>query len=65
MTLANLIANCENIGPKMEIMLYDSDEDFTHATCNWQVYPATNLAHSNAKIGKFRVYDNFIAVALA
>ncbi len=65
MTLANLIANCENIFPEMDIMLYDSNEDFTHATCNWKSYPAAHLAHSNAKIGKFRVYDNFVAVALA
>lgn len=65
MTISELIKMCENITLKTSIMVYFTVEDFDNATCYWNSCRAESLADSDIKIAKFRIYDDFVAVAMA
>ena len=65
MKLHELLTMCENITPKTNVVLYHSLEDFENNTCHWNSARAGNLLHTNMRIVKFKVYETFVAVALA
>lgn len=65
MTIKNLFELCENLQNIEDVMLYDSVEDFDNATSNWKSYEKDDVKHCTAKIGKFRIYNGFVAIALA
>ena len=65
MTIKNLFEICENLQNIDDVMLYDSVEDFDNATSNWKSCNADSIKHSDIKIGKFRIYNGFVAIAMA
>lgn len=65
MTIKDLISLCENIKPEMDMMIYNSLEDYMNDTPFWNSCRVESIAYSDAKIARFKVYDNMVVVALA
>ena len=65
MTIKQLIDSCENINESTPFMLYDSVDDYDNCSCNWFRYNAADIPDTAAKIAKFRIYNDFVAIALA
>lgn len=64
MTIKNLFEICENLQNIDDVMLYDSVEDFDNATSNWKSCQSDSIKHSDIEIGKFRIYNGFVAIAM-
>lgn len=64
MTIGQLIISCDNILPHTKLMIYDSVWDFDNCTSNWKTCVANSLVNSPTHIARFRIYSDFVAVAL-
>lgn len=64
MTIKELFNICENLKDIEDVMLYDSVEDFDNNTSNWKSCQSDSIKHSDIKIGKFRIYRGFVAIAM-